>query len=175
LEETLALSYDFDFGLFNIDGLPDDGEELLSEDLPLLPLRDTVVFPQMMTPLLVGRDRSIKAVEEAVNDNHHLIVVAQRDPEVQEPGLEDLHPIGVEMVVGRVLRMPDGTTNILGQGRRRVEILELSQTQPYIRAVTRPLPDSHQVTLGTEALMRAVLSLFEKVSSCHIRCPKTPM
>jgi ATP-dependent Lon protease len=163
LEETLALSYDFDFGLFNIDGLPDDGEELLSEDLPLLPLRDTVVFPQMMTPLLVGRDRSLKAVEEAVNDNHHLIVVAQRDPEVQEPGLEDLHPIGVEMVVGRVLRMPDGTTNILGQGRRRVEILELSQTQPYIRAVTRPLPDSHQVTLGTEALMRAVLSLFEKV------------
>jgi ATP-dependent Lon protease len=162
-EEILALSYDFDFGLFNINGLPDDGDELLSEDLPLLPLRDTVVFPQMMTPLLVGRDRSLKAVEEAVNGDHVLIVVAQRDPEVQEPGLEDLHPIGVEMLVGRVLRMPDGTTNILGQGRRRVEILELSQTQPYIRAVTRPLPDSHQVTLGTEALMRAVLSLFEKV------------
>jgi ATP-dependent Lon protease len=162
-EETQALSYDFDFGLFNIDGLPDNGDDLLSEDLPLLPLRDTVVFPHMMTPLLIGRDRSLKAVEEAVNGDHLLLVVAQRDPEVQEPGLEDLHPIGVEMVVGRVLRMPDGTTNILGQGRRRVEILELSQTRPYIRAVTRPLPDLHQVTLGTEALMRAVLSLFEKV------------
>jgi len=157
------LGYDFDFGLFDMNGMPDDGDELLAEDFPLLPLRDTVVFPHMMTPLLVGRDRSLKAVEEAVGGDSLLIVVAQRDPEVQEPELDDLYTIGVEMVVGRILRMPDGTTNILGQGRRRVEILELSQTQPYIRAAIRPLPESHQVTLGTEALMRAVLSLFEKV------------
>ena len=157
------MGYDFDFGLFDMNGLPDDGDELSSKDLPLLPLRDTVVFPHMMTPLLVGRDRSLKAVEEAVNGDNLLIVVAQRDPEVQEPGLDDLYTVGVEMVVGRILRMPDGTTNILGQGRRRVEILELNQTQPYIRATIQPLPESHQVTLGTEALMRAVLSLFEKV------------
>jgi ATP-dependent Lon protease len=157
------LGYDFDFGLFNMNGIPDEGEDALPEDLPLLPLRDTVVFPQMMTPLVVGRDRSIKAVEAAFGADNLIVVVAQRDPEVQEPGLEDLHTIGVEMVLGRTLRMPDGTTNILGQGRRRVEILGLTQTQPYIRASIRPLPESHQVSLGTEALMRAVLSLFEKV------------
>ena len=157
------MGYDFDFGLFNMNGVPDEGEEALPEDLPLLPLRDTVVFPQMMTPLVVGRDRSIKAVEAAFGADNLIVVVAQRDPEVQEPGPDDLHTIGVEMLLGRTLRMPDGTTNILGQGRRRVEILGLTQTQPYIRARIRPLPESHQVTLGTEALMRAVLSLFEKV------------
>jgi ATP-dependent Lon protease len=157
------LSYDFDFGLFDVNGLPDEGEEAIPDDLPLLPLRDTVAFPHMMTPLVVGRDRSIKAVEAALGSDNLIVVVVQRDGEVQEPGIEDLHSVGVEMVVGRVLRMPDGTTNILGQGRRRVEILGLSQAQPYIRAHVQPLPESRQVTLGTEALMRAVLSLFEKV------------
>ncbi len=163
MEASLTLDYDFEFGLFNMNDLLDRGEEGIPDDLPLLPLRDTVVFPHMMTPLVVGRDRSIKAVEAAMAADNRLVVVAQRDPEVQEPGFEDLHAIGVELVVGRILRMPDGTTNILGQGRRRVEVIGLNQTQPYIRAQIQPLPEPKQVTLGTEALMRAVLSLFEKV------------
>ena len=141
----------------------DEAEEGRVNDLPLLPLRDTVVFPHMMTPLMVGRDRSMKALEAATNEDNRVVVVAQRDAEIQEPDLDDLYDIGVELVVGRTLRMPDGTTNILGQGRRRVRIVELTQTQPYIRVRVQPLPESGQVTLGTEALMRAVLSLFEKV------------
>ncbi len=163
LEENLTLAYDFEFGLFDMNGFPDEGEEELPDDLPLLPLRDTVVFPHMMTPLTIGRDRSLKAVEAATAGDSLIVVAAQRDAEVQEPDFEDLHTIGVEMVVGRILRMPDGTTNILGQGRRRVQILGFSQIQPYLRARIQPLPESRQVTLGTEALMRAVLSLFEKV------------
>ncbi|MFN2183262.1 MAG: LON peptidase substrate-binding domain-containing protein, partial [Anaerolineae bacterium] len=166
------MSYDFDFGLFNMNGFLDDGDEEVSEDLPLLPLRDTVVFPHMMTPLAVGRDRSLNALEAATGGDNLLVVVAQRDPEVQEPKLEDLHSVGVEMVVGRILRMPDGTTNILGQGRRRVEILGLTQEQPYIRAQVRTLPESRKVTLGTEALMRAVLSLFEKVVQLSHQLPE---
>ncbi len=157
------MSYDFDFGLFDMDDFLDEDDEGFSGDLPLLPLRDLVVFPYMMTPILVGRNRSVKAVEAAMEADSHIVVVAQRDPEVQKPELDDLYAIGVEMVLGRILRMPDGTTNVLGQGRRRVQILGLSQTQPYIRAQVQPLYESHQVTLGTEALMRAVLSLFEKV------------
>jgi ATP-dependent Lon protease len=163
MEANLALSYDFDFGLYNIGDFADEDDETLVGDLPLLPLRDMVVFPYMMTPIVVGRDRSIKAVEAALGHDDRIVVVAQHDPEIQEPDLEDLYTVGVEMVVGRMLRMPDGTTNILGQGRRRVRILGLSQTQPYIRAQLQPLYESHQVTLGTEALMRAVLALFEKV------------
>jgi ATP-dependent Lon protease len=157
------LNYDFDFGLYDMESILDEAEEGHVDDLPLLPLRDTVVFPYMMTPLIVGRDRSMKAIEAAAEHDNRVVVVAQRDAEIQEPDLDELYTIGVEFVVGRTLRMPDGTTNILGQGRRRVEILELTQTQPYIRARVQPLPQSAQVTLGTEALMRAVLSLFEKV------------
>lgn len=157
------MSYDFEFGLFNIDDFLDDGDDNHLGDYPLLPLRDTVVFPHMMAPLSVGRDRSLKAVESATNSDNLIVVVGQRDPEVQEPELEDLHDIGVEMVVGRILRLPDGSTNILGQGRRRVKILGLNQSQPFIRAQIQPLQESKKITLGTEALMRAVLSLFEKV------------
>jgi ATP-dependent Lon protease len=172
MEDNHRLSYDFDFGLFNMDGFPDDGDAEVAEDLPLLPLRDTVVFPHMMTPLAVGRDRSLRALEAATGSDNLLIVVAQRDPEVQEPKLEDLYPVGVEVVVGRTLRMPDGTTNILGQGRRRVELLGFTQEQPYIRAEVRTLPESAKVTLGTEALMRAVLSLFEKVVQLSHQLPE---
>ncbi|MBN1661909.1 MAG: endopeptidase La [Anaerolineae bacterium] len=146
-----------------MDGILDELEESLSHDLPLLPLRDTVVFPHMMTPLVVGRDRSLKAVDAALGEGNLLVVVAQRDPEVQEPDLEDLYAVGVELVVGRILRLPDGTTNILGQGRRRVQLVDLTQTEPYIRARVRALPESDQRSLSTEALMRAVLTLFEKV------------
>jgi ATP-dependent Lon protease len=157
------LSFDFDFGLFDMDEYLTTGEDSTANDYPLLPLRDTVVFPQMMTPLAVGRDRSIKAVEAAIGSDNLLVVVAQRDAEVQEPGLDDLYSIGVEMVVGRILRMPDGTTNILGQGRRRVRIQSFSQSQPYIRAHIQPIPEPQQVTRDVEALMRAVLALFESV------------
>jgi len=157
------LNYDFDFGVFAMDEAGDDDEAAQMDDYPVLPLRDTVVFPQMMAPLTVGRDRSLKAVEAAMEEDNRIIVVAQKDPAVQEPGLDDLYTTGVEMVVGRILRLPDGSTNVLGQGRRRVQILSLSQTRPYLRARVQPLHESNQVTLGTEALMRAVLSLFEKV------------
>jgi ATP-dependent Lon protease len=157
------LNYGFDFDLFNVDDLVGELEDGTPADFPLLPLRDTVVFPQLMTPIMVGRDRSIKAVEAAVGTDNLIVVVTQRDPEVQRPGLDDLHTIGVEMTIGRVMRMPDGTTSVLGQGRRRVQLVGLSQTQPYIRAQVQYLHESQQVSLGTEALMRAVLSLFEKV------------
>jgi ATP-dependent Lon protease len=159
----LSYDFDFDFDMMNMDAFSDESDEVFADDLPLLPLRDTVVFPGMMRSLAVGRDRSIKAVEAAMATDNRVVVVAQRDPEVQDPEMEDLHTVGVEMVVGRILRMPDGTTNILGQGRRRVYVVGLSQTRPYIRASIQPVPESQHVSLGTEALMRAVLSLFEKV------------
>ena len=112
--------------------------------------------------LIVGRDRSVRAVEAAIEGDNLIVVATQRVAEVQDPGLDDVYTIGVEMVAGRVLRMPDGTTSILGQGRRRVRLLSLTQNRPYLRVQVQPLAEPEQVTLGTEALMRAVLSLFEK-------------
>jgi ATP-dependent Lon protease len=159
------LNQEFDTNLFDIDDLDLDEDES-GRDYPLLPLRDTVVFPGIVTPLIVGRDRSVRAVEAAIEGDNLILVVTQRDPEVQDPGLDDLYTIGVQMVIGRVLRMPDGTTSILGQGRRRVRVTSLSQSRPYLRCQVEPLeePDAEgRVSLGTEAMMRAVLSLFEKV------------
>ncbi len=166
------MSYELGFRPFEIDHLdPGRGVEEL-DDYPLLPLRDTVVFPHIMAPLVIGRDRSLKAVEAANAGNRRLVVVAQRDPEVQEPGPDDLHSVGVEVVVGRLLRLPDGTTNLLGQAQRRVRIRGISQTEPYLRVQIRPIEEDQKLTLGTEALMRAVLSLFEKAVMLSNRLPE---
>ena len=131
-------------------------------DYPLLPVRDTVVFPRLLTPLFVGRDQSVRALEAALAGDSRLVVAAQRDPDVDDPTLDDLHPIGTEVVIGRILRMPDGTTSILAQGQRRVELIELVQTAPFARVRVRSVAEVAERTRSTEALMRAVLALFEK-------------
>jgi len=131
-------------------------------ECPVLPVRDTVVFPHMVAPLFVGRDRSLRAVEEALSKEAPLVVLAQRDPDLPNPEPDDLHSIGTEVTIERVLRLPDGTTNILSQGQQRVQVVEFTQTRPFIKARVMPLMDVSHYDLSTEALMRAVLALFEK-------------
>ncbi|NLE75721.1 MAG: endopeptidase La, partial [Chloroflexi bacterium] len=148
-------------------------EESTVIELPVLPLRDMVVFPHMVTPLFVGRERSIKAVEDAMNlGDGTMIVVTQRDAEVEWPEPTDLYTIGTEISVGRMLRMPDGSTSVLAQGENRVQILEIIETTPYLRAralrVTEESPDD----VTTEALMRAVLTLFEKIVQLNQQMPE---
>ncbi|TAK33331.1 MAG: endopeptidase La [Chloroflexota bacterium] len=135
------------------------------EDLPILPVvpvRDTVVFPHLLTPLAVRRSRSVKAVEEAMTHNHTVVIVAQRNPGVDEPQIQDLFQMGTEAVIGRVFRMPDGTVSFLVQGQRRVRLLDLTQQDPYLVATVLPLPDSTDAQEENVPLVRAVLALFEK-------------
>jgi ATP-dependent Lon protease len=142
-----------------------DGVNECSKDTqvyPVLPLRDTVVFPHMVSPLFVGRDRSLKAVDAAMADGDTIVVVAQRDSTAQEPGPKDLHTIGTEAEIIRMLRLPDGTTSILVQGKQRVVILDYEQSTPYIMAHVRSIIEPGEKDLSTEALMRAVLALFER-------------
>lgn len=143
----------------DLEGLEDS---LALPEYAVVPVRDTVVFPHMVAPLFVGRERSVKAVEAAMQADEPVIVVAQRDPEVQEPTGEDLYDVGTEVAIGRMLRMPDGTTSILCQGQERVKILEFTQTEPYLRARVMPVVENVEHSLTNEALMRAVLALFEK-------------
>src|SRR5512136_167931 len=96
--------------------IPRDLEGLI--ECPLLPVRDTVLFPRMVTPLVVGRDRSMKAVEVAELGHEPLVVVAQRDQEAEDPSPDDLFSIGTEITIVRTLRMPDGTLSVLTQGQR---------------------------------------------------------
>jgi ATP-dependent Lon protease len=110
-------------------------------DYPLLPARDTVVFPRLLSPLFVGRDQSVLAVEAALNADSRLVVATQRVPDVENPSLDDLYPIGTEVVISRILRMPDGTTSILAQGQQRVELIDFVQTTPFVRAQVRLLPE----------------------------------
>ncbi len=141
-------------------------------ECPVLPLRDMVLFPHMITPLLVGREKSLAAVA-AANANHETVIaVTQLDPDLADPGSEDLYAIGAEVAVGRMLRMPDGTTSVLAQGRRRVEIVEFVQTEPYVRVRARPIPESTAKTRESEAMMRAALALFEKVVHLNHSIPE---
>ena len=140
----------------------DDRELREADEYPVLPVRDVVVFPRLLTPLFVGRDQSIRAIEAAQAADSRLVVAVQRDANLDNPAPEDLYPVGTEVIVGRILRMPDGTTSILAQGQRRVELAEFVQTLPYLRVRVRPIVEVAERTLATEALMRAVLALFEK-------------
>jgi len=163
---------------FSLDDVDFDDVAALSEfsddviEAPLLPLRDMVMFPRMVTPLFVGRDRSIEAIEVALETGEPLITVAQRDVDVAEPGPEDLFTFGTEVEIGRMLRMPDGTISMLSQGLRRLQIVEYVQLEPYIRVRALPIYEVADKTPLTEALMRAVLALFEKVVQLNRSLPQ---
>ncbi len=141
-------------------------------EAPLLPLRDMVMFPRMVTPLFVGRDRSVEAIEVATEQGEPLITIAQRDADVTEPGPEDLFTFGTEVDIGRMLRMPDGTISMLSQGLRRVQIVEYVHLEPYIRVRALPIYEVTEKTPLTEALMRAVLALFEKAVQLNRNLPE---
>ncbi len=157
------------------DELFEEEEELQLEngilERPFLPLRDLVLFPQMVMPLFVGRERSLAAIQAALANNESLVVSAQEDGEIYDPAEDDIYRLGTEVVIGRTLRMPDSTTSVLAQGRRRVEILEFSQWDPYIRVRVRPIPVPEEWQHTTEALMRAVTALFEKVVELNRKLP----
>jgi ATP-dependent Lon protease len=141
-------------------------------EYPVLALHDTVVFPNLVTPLFVGRDRSVWAVEAAEALQRPLLVVAQRDPELTDPTLSDLYAVGTSVDIGRVLRMPDGSTTMLVQGIERVRIVELIDTDPYLRVRGVPLYEDERHDMASEALMRAVLALFEKVVNLNPNLPE---
>ena len=128
----------------------------------VLPLRDMVIFPRMVSPIFVGREASLLALEEAQQKEQTVIGLTQRDPDVDDPTTEDFLPIGVEMAVGRLLNMPDGSRSALVQGRRRVEIVEFIRLKPYIKVRARIIHEPTTADRQTQALMRSVLSLFER-------------
>ncbi len=137
----------------------------------LIPLPDLVVFPNMVTPLSIRRDQDIAAIGEAQIHQETVLGVTQRNPVLPTLEPNDLYTFGTEMALGRLMHMPNGETSVLAQGRRRVEIVEFTQTEPYFRVKARPIsevvPENREVT----ALMRATLSLFQK---CVELSPELP-
>jgi ATP-dependent Lon protease len=128
----------------------------------VLPLRDIVIFPHMVTPVFVAREASLLAIREAQERNRTIIGLTQRDPDIDEPALQDFMPIGVELAVGRLLSMPDGSSSALVQGRRRVEVLEFTRLTPVLRVRARVIDESVVPDKNTRALMRTALDLFDR-------------
>jgi len=137
--------------------------EPLPDALPVLPLRETVTFPETLTPLAVGQERSIKLVNDVLGANRMLAMVAARDPENEEPGPDDLYEVGVVGVVARMLKVPDGTLRILVQGTQRVKLGPYVAEQPYLVARIAELPDVSTDGPELEALTRNVQRTFSEI------------
>ena len=128
--------------------------------VPLLPLRDTVVFPHMVVPLLVGRERSIRAVESSMERDQRLFFVLQKVAKVNDPRDEDLYLIGTLGTPIQSVKLPDGTVKVLGEGECRGRLLRLIPNEPFTLAEVEEIDSFAQPSLETEALMRSLVNLF---------------
>jgi ATP-dependent Lon protease len=132
--------------------------------LPLIPLRDLILFPNLVVPLFVGRERSINALEESMREGHLVALVTQREAEIQDPGPEDIYEIGCVASIMQELKLPDGTAKALVEGQQRMRIVEFVQTDPYYLVRIEPIEESEDVDMETEALMRALVHDFGRAS-----------
>jgi ATP-dependent Lon protease len=146
---------------------PEDEDVASSVDrvqvLPLVALRDTVIFPEMIVPLQVGRDRSIKALDRAVRSSQPVALVTQRASDQEEIGTaEELYGIGTLAKIAQVIRLQDGTIRAIVQGQERIRLLDLVQTEPHLEARVEVIDDSAEKTLEIEALMASIHGQIEQ-------------
>ncbi|MCJ7748600.1 MAG: endopeptidase La, partial [Desulfobacterales bacterium] len=139
----------------------------LPETLPLLPVRDIVVFPYMVLPLFVSREKSIKALEEALSKDRLIFLVAQQNLSEEEPSVKDLYQVGTVAIVMKMLKLPDGKIKILIQGLSKASVKEVLHTTPYFSVRVENIKDPFvtEITLETEALMRNVKEHLERIAS----------
>ncbi len=146
-------------------------ESLKSETFPVLPLRDIVIFPHMVTPLFVGRPRSIQALEWAMEHDKQVLLVTQKDPKNDDPLAEDLYGIGTLGQVVQMLKLPDGTVKVLVEGKIRARLIDLEYTDECIFTSLQHLPDQESESPEQEALMRSVNNVFESYANLSKKIP----
>jgi ATP-dependent Lon protease len=139
------------------------GSRELPDRAGVLPLRDTVTFPDMLVPLNVGQERSIALINDVLRGDRTIVMVASRNPEVETPSPEDLYSVGVIGVVARMIRVPDGTLRVLIQGGQRVRIERWVSTDPYLAAEIADAPDVVHPSAELTALMRNVQQTFTNI------------
>ncbi|MBC8179698.1 endopeptidase La [candidate division KSB1 bacterium] len=131
--------------------------------IPILPLRDFVVFPHMVSPLIIARAKSLKMIDDVMNDHKIIGLVAQKDPENENPETKSLFKFGTAAYVLKMLRFPDNSTRILVQGLSRFKVKKFIQKEPYFRASVKPLQDTASTNLEIDALTRNIVLQFQKV------------
>ncbi len=140
--------------------------------LPLLPLRDIVVFPGMVVPLFVGRDKSVVALEKAMAADKEIFLVAQLDPAEDDPDYDDLYTVGVTATIMQLLKLPDGTVRVLVEGKQRASLLRLhNRAADYVEAEVEAMADAVSEGPETTALMRSVIEQFEQYSKLNKKMP----
>ncbi|MEA2458728.1 MAG: ATP-dependent Lon protease [Thermoleophilaceae bacterium] len=135
----------------------------LPQGLPVLPLKDSVAFPNTLTPLAIGQERSIKLINDVLAGERMLVMAASTDPEIEAPGPGDLYRVGVAGTVARMIKVPDGTLRILVQGAQRVRLVDFVATEPYLVARIEEEPDIVEPSPELEALSRNVQSTFSQI------------
>ena len=132
--------------------------------LPLIPLRDLIVFPNLVVPLFVGRERSISALEQSMRTDHLVALVTQREAETQDPGPGDIYDVGCVVTVVQELKLPDGTAKALVEGIQRVRIIEYLDTDPHLKVRVEIIQEPERADLEAQALMRNLVADFENAS-----------
>jgi ATP-dependent Lon protease len=149
-----------------------DHNIISTDSLPVLPLRDIVVFPHMIVPLFVGRDKSIRALEEAMAADKNILLVAQKDAQIDDPEPDEIHTVGTHSSILQMLRLPDGTVKALVEGQKRVRLAEFSIMEDYIAAtheeIDFPLPISPEL----EAMMRSIIDRMERYAKLNKKVPQ---
>ena len=131
--------------------------------LPLLPIRDNVHFPRMIFPLLVGRDKSVRALDEAMAGHQHIILVTQRDVSTEDPEPEELYDVGIVAEIMQILKVPDGTVRVMLEGINRVRVTDYFQQDPFFSVRAELLLEEGGRDIEDEALMRSAVTQFEQV------------
>ena len=139
----------------------------LPNRLPVLPVRDVVLFNYTILPLFVGRDASVQAVEAALQKNRYLLILTQKDEQVDKPGPDDLHKLGTVVMIMRMLKLPDGRLKLLVQGVSRARALAITEDNPYLEAEIQALPEQENIpgTVAMEAMIRAAREQSERILS----------
>ncbi len=130
--------------------------------VPVLPLRDVVVYPHMVIPLFVGREKSIRALEAAMDDDKRILLVAQKSAEVDDPQVDDIHEIGTLSTILQLLKLPDGTVKVLVEGSERASVVEFVTTDEFFSVRIDPKGiGEHSGEREVDVLMRSLLTLFD--------------
>jgi ATP-dependent Lon protease len=135
----------------------------IPSELPVLPLKDTVVYPLSMIPLAVGQERSLRLIEAVAAGDRLVGLVAQFDAGLDNPGPDEAYRTGTVGVIHQLIKVPDGTLRLAVQGLERMRIIEYTATQPYLRAHVEVIPDREETGVEVDALMRSALDLFERL------------
>ncbi|MBY9068295.1 endopeptidase La [Hyphomonas sp. WL0036] len=142
-----------------------------SKTVPVLPLRDIVVFPDMVAPLFVGRDKSVRALEMIEESDNEIMLVAQKDAAIDNPVAEDMHATGTLATILQLLKLPDGTVKVLVEGRARARLVQLHDRVEYFEAEVETIPEADVAGSDIQALMRAVQEQFESYVKLNRKIP----